>query len=60
MKKKSLVSFLIALALATNAMSAAETPLHKAARDGDIAQVRILIESKANVDAQDNYGWTPL
>jgi serine/threonine protein kinase/ankyrin repeat protein len=37
-----------------------ETPLHKAARDGVVDFVRILVESGANVNLTDINGYTPL
>ena len=36
------------------------TPLHFAARSGNLGIAKLLIENGANVDAQDKYGYTPL
>ena len=36
------------------------TPLHYAAEVNAIESVRILCESKADVNLKDNAGWTPL
>eukprot|EP01051_Picozoa_sp_SAG22_P000243 SAG22_NODE_5_length_41775_cov_111.520971_6_plen_292_part_00 len=36
------------------------TPLHQAARSGDIVSAKLLIEAGADVDAMDNHGATPL
>ena len=35
-------------------------PLHEAAADGDIEQVKLLISQNANLDVRDNRGGTPL
>lgn len=37
-----------------------DTPLHMAARTGDLASVNALLEAGATVDAQNAMGWTPL
>ena len=36
------------------------TPLHRAARDGDVEQIKTLMASGADPDAQDDQGNTPL
>ncbi len=43
-----------------HARSKAATPLHKAAEEGDIEQVRSLVASGAGVNAQTTGDWTPL
>lgn len=37
-----------------------DTPIHKAAGDNDVGQIRSLIESHADVMASGRYGWTAL
>ncbi|XP_065556638.1 tonsoku-like protein [Artemia franciscana] len=37
-----------------------ETPLHKAAREGNIKKVKTLVMAGADINAYDNGGWTPL
>ena len=49
-----------ALILAAAAHDARATPLHKAARAGDLHAVEALIKAGANVNARDNDGNTPL
>ena len=41
-------------------MSTLEHPLVAAASDGDISQVKQLLEDSANVDIQNEFGATPL
>jgi ankyrin repeat protein len=36
------------------------TPLHNSSRDGDLDEVRRLLEAGADIGAKDKYGWTPL
>ena len=36
------------------------TPLFPAARHGDLEMVQVLLDYKANVNAQNNSGWTPI
>ena len=48
-----------AATLAGNA-SAELTPLHKAARDNNVAAATLLIKSRADVNAKDGGGYTPL
>ena len=38
-----------------------DTPFHQAARDGDVDQIRELLQQgKYQVNCTDNNGWTPL
>ena len=37
-----------------------ETPLHRAAADGNTGEAKRIIAAGANVDAKDRHGWTPL
>uniref|UniRef100_A0A8C8VY31 Ankyrin repeat domain 31 n=1 Tax=Peromyscus maniculatus bairdii TaxID=230844 RepID=A0A8C8VY31_PERMB len=37
-----------------------ESPLHVASRGGNLSLVKVLIESRADVNLKDNAGWTPL
>jgi len=53
--------FVLALsAMGMTAISAAETPLHRAARVGDVAKIRSLIEDGVDVNVKTSYGETPL
>ena len=47
-------------AMGMTAISAAETRLHRAARVGDVAEIRSLIEDGADVNVKTLYGETPL
>jgi len=53
--------FVLALsAMEMTAISPAETRLHRAARAGDVAEIRSLIEDGADVNVKTFYGETPL
>ena len=51
------IAFILFLAGSTVAFAG---PLHEATRDGDLAQVRALIDAGADLDAQGDNGETPL
>ncbi len=58
---KPLTVLLIALWTCTSCVSPGEwTPLHEAARKGDIEKVKVLLSAGANVNARDERGSTPL
>jgi ankyrin repeat protein len=53
--------FVLALyAAGMPAVTVADTPLHRAARIGDVAKIRSLIEDGADVNVKTSYGETPL
>ena len=52
--------FILSLALLTLCLSAQATPLHEAARTGNLNQVRSQLAAGAAVNATDRYGFTPL
>lgn len=52
--------FVTGLALAASPSALAESGLHKAARAGNLAEVRKLLDAGADVNAKDREGKTPL
>lgn len=41
-------------------MSCGNTPLHEACKANNIEKVKYLIEHRSNIDAENDYGRTPL
>jgi ankyrin repeat protein len=62
MKKRIIQINLIAALclLASNLFAAGETALHNAAAEGNVAEVRRLLDAGADIEARDKYGYTPL
>ena len=58
---RALCVFLLAIVLCGNAFAEGDlSPLHQAAADGDIAEVKRLIDGGADIDVKTNDGDTPL
>jgi len=57
---RHLTTAVLIMVLAVSLLTGCGKTIHEAAQEGDVQRARDLLDAKADVNAKDKYGWTPL